>query len=262
MDEAFARAWASWRTVSRHPAPAAWVVRTALNASISRWRRRRREVPVPDLALVADRPAVSGGASVRLIPGLWRRCCGCPPAAAGGSAAAVPGSGYRRHRAGSRHRARHGPGSPGPRDGRASRRPYPYPAGEPVMNDNELVTALRGATWQSPDGHAGGRDHQAGPRGARPARIPAVAGALGAAAAAAVAVSVALPASHPASEPGAQLAAWTVYQAGQRQYSGHHPGAARPGRTPAHAPRRWRPGQRHLHERGTEPGVPGLPRWR
>jgi DNA-directed RNA polymerase specialized sigma24 family protein len=27
--EAFARAWASWRTVSRHPAPAAWVVRTA-----------------------------------------------------------------------------------------------------------------------------------------------------------------------------------------------------------------------------------------
>jgi RNA polymerase sigma factor (sigma-70 family) len=55
--EAFARAWASWRTVSRHPAPAAWVVRTALNASISRWRRRRREVPVADLALVADRPA-------------------------------------------------------------------------------------------------------------------------------------------------------------------------------------------------------------
>jgi len=44
--EAFARAWASWRTVSRHPAPKAWVVRTALNANISRWRRHRREVPV------------------------------------------------------------------------------------------------------------------------------------------------------------------------------------------------------------------------
>ena len=28
--EAFARAWASWPAVSRHPAPAAWVVRTAL----------------------------------------------------------------------------------------------------------------------------------------------------------------------------------------------------------------------------------------
>jgi RNA polymerase sigma-70 factor (ECF subfamily) len=55
--EAFARACASWRTVSRHPAPAAWVVRTALNAHISRWRRRRREVPVPDPGMVADRPA-------------------------------------------------------------------------------------------------------------------------------------------------------------------------------------------------------------
>lgn len=55
--EAFARAWASWPTISRHPAPAAWVVRTALNAGVSRWRRRRREVPVADLAVVADRPS-------------------------------------------------------------------------------------------------------------------------------------------------------------------------------------------------------------
>ena len=52
--EAFARAWASWRTVGRHPAPTAWVVRTALNANISWWRRRRREVPVPDPAVIAD----------------------------------------------------------------------------------------------------------------------------------------------------------------------------------------------------------------
>lgn len=60
VDEAFARAWASWRTVSVHPAPKAWVVRTALNASISRWRRRRREVLVPDPGGVADSPAASG----------------------------------------------------------------------------------------------------------------------------------------------------------------------------------------------------------
>jgi RNA polymerase sigma factor (sigma-70 family) len=60
VDEAFARAWASWRTVSRHPAPKAWVVRTALNASISRWRRRRHEVPVPDPARVADLTVVNG----------------------------------------------------------------------------------------------------------------------------------------------------------------------------------------------------------
>jgi RNA polymerase sigma factor (sigma-70 family) len=60
VDEAFARAWASWRTVSRHPAPKAWVVRTALNASNSRWPRRRREVPVADPGRVADPYAVSG----------------------------------------------------------------------------------------------------------------------------------------------------------------------------------------------------------
>ena len=57
VDEAFARAWASWRTVRRHPAPKAWVVRTALNAGVSRWRRRRREVPVADLSVITDQPA-------------------------------------------------------------------------------------------------------------------------------------------------------------------------------------------------------------
>lgn len=62
VDEAFARAFASWRTVSRHPAPAAWVVRTALNANISWWRRRRREVSVPDPGMVADPAAVEGAA--------------------------------------------------------------------------------------------------------------------------------------------------------------------------------------------------------
>jgi RNA polymerase sigma-70 factor (ECF subfamily) len=46
--EAFARAWASWRKVSRHPAPKAWVVQTALNAGVSRWRRRGRELPLLD----------------------------------------------------------------------------------------------------------------------------------------------------------------------------------------------------------------------
>jgi RNA polymerase sigma factor (sigma-70 family) len=44
VSEAFARAWASWRRVSSHPVPSAWVIRTALNLSVSAWRRRRREV--------------------------------------------------------------------------------------------------------------------------------------------------------------------------------------------------------------------------
>ncbi len=48
LADAFTRAWASWRKVSRHPAPRAWVVRTALNAGVSRWRRRARELPLID----------------------------------------------------------------------------------------------------------------------------------------------------------------------------------------------------------------------
>jgi len=44
--EAFARAWLSWRKVRRHPAPRAWVVRTALNVGASWWRRRIRELPL------------------------------------------------------------------------------------------------------------------------------------------------------------------------------------------------------------------------
>jgi len=43
--EAFVQAWASWRKVSRHPSPKAWIVRTSLNTHVSWWRRRRREVP-------------------------------------------------------------------------------------------------------------------------------------------------------------------------------------------------------------------------
>jgi len=42
--EGFTRAWMSWRKVRQHPAPRAWVVRTALNLHVSWWRRRRREV--------------------------------------------------------------------------------------------------------------------------------------------------------------------------------------------------------------------------
>jgi RNA polymerase sigma-70 factor (ECF subfamily) len=54
--EGFSRAWASWPKVRRHPAPRAWVVRTALNAHVSWWRRRRREVALEghDVAAPAE----------------------------------------------------------------------------------------------------------------------------------------------------------------------------------------------------------------
>src|SRR5580658_9062836 len=52
--EAFARAWALWHKVSRHPAPRAWVVRTALNAGASWWHRLRKETELTghDIAAV------------------------------------------------------------------------------------------------------------------------------------------------------------------------------------------------------------------
>lgn len=68
VDEAFARALASWRIVSGHPAPVAWVVRTALNTHVSRWRRHRREVSVPDADMVADQPMTTEAADSPVDP--------------------------------------------------------------------------------------------------------------------------------------------------------------------------------------------------
>src|SRR4051794_30280674 len=72
--ESFARALLRWGTVSRHPAPAAWVVRTALNTRVSWWRKRRREVPLTDDGdgphSAADEPAIGADVmdAVRRLP--------------------------------------------------------------------------------------------------------------------------------------------------------------------------------------------------
>ena len=42
--EAFTKAWASWRKVRGLAEPRAWVIRTAMNARVSWWRRHRQEV--------------------------------------------------------------------------------------------------------------------------------------------------------------------------------------------------------------------------
>ena len=62
--EAFARAWASWPKLSRHPAPHAWVLRTALNTRVSWWRRRWREVELPpgEAAAGVDSGGIDPGA--------------------------------------------------------------------------------------------------------------------------------------------------------------------------------------------------------
>jgi RNA polymerase sigma-70 factor (sigma-E family) len=58
--EAFARAWASWNKVSHHPAPRAWVVRTALNAGASWWHRRRKETALDSLDIAAADTEAAG----------------------------------------------------------------------------------------------------------------------------------------------------------------------------------------------------------
>jgi RNA polymerase sigma-70 factor (sigma-E family) len=70
--EAFARAWAAWPKVSLHPSPQAWVVRTALNTSVSFWRRHGRHVAIgsyvePD---AADPSADSGAVEADLMAAL------------------------------------------------------------------------------------------------------------------------------------------------------------------------------------------------
>jgi RNA polymerase sigma-70 factor (sigma-E family) len=59
--EAFTRAWVAWHSVRRHPAPSAWIVRTALNTRVSWWRRRRREVALDgglDVAAAPEEPGL------------------------------------------------------------------------------------------------------------------------------------------------------------------------------------------------------------
>ena len=66
--EAFARACASSRTVSGHPAQAAWVVRTALNTNVSWWRRRRREILAAEPGVITDLPAADPAADSAFDP--------------------------------------------------------------------------------------------------------------------------------------------------------------------------------------------------
>ena len=70
--EAFTRAWTSWHKVSCHPEPRAWIVRTALNARVSWWRRRRREVAWEGTHDVEDLAAGGSGLDPALLAALRR----------------------------------------------------------------------------------------------------------------------------------------------------------------------------------------------
>jgi RNA polymerase sigma-70 factor (sigma-E family) len=70
--ESFTRAWMSWHSVSRHPAPRAWIVRAALNTRVSWWRRRRREVALEAGHEIADTTASEPGLDSALLAALRR----------------------------------------------------------------------------------------------------------------------------------------------------------------------------------------------
>jgi RNA polymerase sigma-70 factor (ECF subfamily) len=70
--EAFTRAWMAWYRVAEHPAPRAWIVRTALNARVSWWRRRSREVVVAAVPDVSYAEAGGSGLDPALL-GVLRR---------------------------------------------------------------------------------------------------------------------------------------------------------------------------------------------
>jgi RNA polymerase sigma factor (sigma-70 family) len=76
--EAYARAWASWPAVRRHPAPRAWIVRTALNTGVSWWRRQRKEVLVASSAEHADTVQLSAVDATGIDPALLRTLCVLP----------------------------------------------------------------------------------------------------------------------------------------------------------------------------------------
>jgi RNA polymerase sigma factor (sigma-70 family) len=68
--EAFTKAYSNWARVSHHPAPTAWVIRSALNSFRSGWRVWRRELPeMPDVAPAA---LPDPGLEVDLLLLIWR----------------------------------------------------------------------------------------------------------------------------------------------------------------------------------------------
>jgi RNA polymerase sigma factor (sigma-70 family) len=69
--EAFARAWESWPKVKDHPAPKAWVLRTALNLRVSWWRRRRHEMTLSAPDTVSE-PSFGAGIDPRLLAAVNR----------------------------------------------------------------------------------------------------------------------------------------------------------------------------------------------
>ena len=71
--EAYARAFANWSSVARHPRPEAWVVVTAVNYQRSLWRKLRRLVPIDDHEPESPAAPDVAGPTVSAVYALPRR---------------------------------------------------------------------------------------------------------------------------------------------------------------------------------------------
>ena len=72
LAEAYARAWGRWGKVRTMDSPEAWVIRTAVNANISWWRKRRKESPYEVLPESPVTPATDRPDLVAALRGFHR----------------------------------------------------------------------------------------------------------------------------------------------------------------------------------------------
>lgn len=72
LSESYAKSLARWDSVAAHPAPSAWVIRTAMNLHRDRWRKMRRfgRVGLQRAEFYSDSPDLP--VDRRLLDALWR----------------------------------------------------------------------------------------------------------------------------------------------------------------------------------------------
>ena len=215
--EAFTKTWASWQIVRGLAEPPAWVIRTAMNARVSWWRRHRLEVTLGSqdtMAATSQSLALDSSlvAALRRLPVRQREVIALRLLLDLDTSATAAMLGISGERIGPH------PSSPGHRRA-APRYPRPRRSGADAVNNDHTLTAIKDRLAEVRDSL--GQAHPSIPAGEIIARarrrrvrrrlIPGMTGVLALVAGAAVAVTALVQASHPASHRrGFQLTAWTV----------------------------------------------------
>src|SRR5262245_18146002 len=80
VQEALVRAYPRWATLVREDTAEAYVRRSIINASISRWRKTRRTIAVADPELLPHDTGADHAESTADADEAWRLCLELPPA--------------------------------------------------------------------------------------------------------------------------------------------------------------------------------------